>query len=155
MSHVISFFLIWELPRDSQQNECKRGSWWERLRINRKYKDRLFRFLFRDKRDLLELYNALNGTDYKDPDELEIVTMEDVIFLKMKNDLSFIIAGRLNLYEHQSTVNPNMPLRGLLYLAQQYEGLVSAGEKSMYGKRRIELPTPEYVVFYNEGKRSR
>lgn len=127
----------------------KRGSWWKRLRLNRKYKNRLFRFLFRDKKDLLELYNALNGTDYKEPDDLEIVTMEDVIFLKMKNDLSFILAGKLNLYEHQSSVNPNMPLRGLIYFAQQYEGLASAGERSMYGKKRIELPTPEYVVFYN------
>ncbi|MCI9149049.1 MAG: hypothetical protein HFI42_00935 [Lachnospiraceae bacterium] len=126
-----------------------RGSWWRRLRLNRKYKDHLFRFLFRDKKDLLDLYNALNGTDYTQSDELEIVTMEDVIFLKMKNDLSFIIAGKLNLYEHQSSVNSNMPLRGFLYFAQQYEGLVSAGTRSIYGKKRIELPTPEYVVFYN------
>ncbi len=127
----------------------KRGSWWERLRLNRKYKDRLFRFLFRNKKDLLELYNALNGTYYNDPDNLEIVTMEDVIFLKMKNDLSFIIARKLNLYEHQGTLNPNMPLRGLIYFAQQYEGLAYVGERSIYGKRRIQLPTPEYVVFYN------
>ena len=126
-----------------------RASWWRRIRFNRKYKDKLFRFLFRDKKDLLDLYNALNGTHYDNPDELEVVTLEDVIFLKMKNDLSFIIARRLNLYEHQSTVNPNMPLRGLIYFSQQYEGLVSIGTKSIYGKKRIELPTPEYVVFYN------
>lgn len=64
----------------------KRGSWWKRLRLNWKYKDHLFRFLFQDKRDLLELYNALNNTNYRNLDDLEIVTMEDVIFLKMKND---------------------------------------------------------------------
>ena len=126
-----------------------RGAWWRRIRLNRKYRDKLFRFLFRDKKDLLDLYNALNGTDYTNPDDLEIVTMEDVIFLKMKNDLSFIIARRLNLYEHQSSVNANMPLRGLIYFAQQYEGLVSAGNGSIYGTKRIDLPTPEYVVFYN------
>ena len=72
---------------------------WRRLRINRKYKDRLFRFLFRDKKDLLELYNAVNGSAYSNADDLEIVTLEDAIFMKMKNDLSFIIANQLNLYE--------------------------------------------------------
>lgn len=127
----------------------KRGSWWKRLRLNWKYKDHLFRFLFQDKRDLLELYNALNNTNYRNLDDLEIVTMEDVIFLKMKNDLSFIIARKLNLYEHQSSINQNMPLRGLIYFAQQYEGMVSVGAESIYGRKRIVLPTPEYVVFYN------
>ena len=126
-----------------------RGSWWRRIRLNRKYKDKLFRFLFRDKKDLLDLYNALNHTSYENPDELQVVTLEDVIFLKMKNDLSFIIARRLNLYEHQSTLSQNLPLRGLIYFAQQYEGMVSAGTESVYQKKRIKLPTPEYIVFYN------
>ena len=67
----------------------------------------------------------------------------------MKNDLSFIIGNRLNLYEHQSTKNPNMPLRGFLYFARQYEGLVAAGKRSLYGNATIPLPTPKYVVFYN------
>ena len=88
------------------------GFWLPHIHLNRTYRDHLFRFLFKDKRDLLELYNALNGSDYRDPNALEIVTLEDVIFLKMKNDLSFIIGDRLNLYEHQSTKNPNMPLCG-------------------------------------------
>lgn len=127
----------------------RRGDRWRRRWFNRKYKDVLFRRLFREKKDLLELYNALNGSTYEDPEELEVVTMEDVIFMKMKNDLSFIIASHLNLYEHQSTWNPNMPLRGLLYFAQQFEGLVSARGDDIYGKGRIELPTPEYIVFYN------
>ena len=61
-----------------------RGAWWRRIRLNRKYRDKLFRFLFRDKKDLLDLYNALNGTDYTDPDDLEIVTMEDVIFQRVR-----------------------------------------------------------------------
>lgn len=71
--------------------------------------------------------------------------------MKMKNDLSFIIGSSLNLYEHQSTWNPNMPLRGLLYFAQQFEGLISAAGGGIYGSRQIELPTPVYVVFYNGG----
>lgn len=127
----------------------RHGGWWRRLWMNRRYKDALFRHLFRDKQHLLELYNALNGSTYTDPEELEVVTMEDVIFMKMKNDLSFIIGNSINLYEHQSTWNLNMPLRGLLYFAQQFEGLISANREDLYGKRRIELPTPVYIVFYN------
>ncbi len=127
----------------------RHGNWWRRLWFNRKYKDVLFRRLFQDKQDLLDLYNALNGSTYDDPEDLEVVTMEDVIFMKMKNDLSFIIGNRLNLYEHQSTWNPNMPLRGLLYFAQQFEGLVTARGDNLYGKGKVELPTPVYVVFYN------
>ena len=127
----------------------RHGAWWRKLRVNRRYKDVLFRRLFHDKQDLLDLYNALNGSTYTDPEELEVVTMEDVIFMKMKNDLSFIIGNSINLYEHQSTWNPNMPLRGLLYFAQQFEGLVSTRGDDIYGKRRIELPTPVYIVFYN------
>lgn len=100
----------------------RHGGWWRRLWMNRRYKDALFRHLFRDKQHLLELYNALNGSTYTNPEELEVVTLEDVIFMKMKNDLSFIIGSSLNLYEHQSTWNPNMPLRGLLYFAGQFEG---------------------------------
>lgn len=75
--------------------------------------------------------------------------MEDVIFMKMKNDLSFMIGNTLNLYEHQSTWNPNMPLRGLLYFAQQFEGLLASRDDDLYGTRRVELPTPVYIVFYN------
>ncbi len=125
---------------------------WKRLRVNRKYKDRLFRFLFQDKKDLLELYNAVNGSSYTDPTALEIVTLDDVIFMKMKNDLSFMISDQLNLYEHQSTYSPNMPLRGLLYFSRQYEGLIAPQKSSLYGSALFRLPTPEYVIFYN-GKR--
>ncbi len=120
-----------------------------RLRVNRKYKAHLFRFLFQDKKDLLELYNAVNGSAYCDADELEIVTLDDVIYMKMKNDLSFIIANQLNLYEHQSTYSPNMPLRGLLYFSRQYEGLVAQHKRNLYGSKLIKLPTPEYIIFYN------
>ena len=126
-----------------------KGLLWDKLHINRRYKDQLFCFLFRDSRDLLQLYNAVNGSNYKDPRELEINTLENVIFMKMKNDLSFMIANSMNLYEHQSTYNPNMPLRGLVYLARQYEGLVEVREDDIYGTKLIPLPTPKYVVFYN------
>lgn len=127
----------------------RHGSWWKKLFLNRKYKDVLFRHLFRDKNDLLELYNALNGSTYTDPEALEVVTLEDVIFMKMKNDLSFIIGNSINLYEHQSNWNPNMPLRGLLYFAQQFDGLITARGDDIYGRKLIVLPTPMYIVFYN------
>lgn len=82
---------------------------------NRQHKSSVFCKVFSEKKDLLDLYNALNGTDYADEDDLEINTIENVIYMTMKNDISFIIDCTLNLYEHQSTCNPNMPLRGLLY----------------------------------------
>ena len=77
--------------------------------INRRYKDSLFRIAFREKKELLELYNAINGSDYKNPDELTIYTLEDIIFMNMKNDISFILCHMMNVYEQQSTYNPNMP----------------------------------------------
>ena len=82
---------------------------------NREYKSTLFCMLFRDRKELLELYNAVNHSDYTDPEALEIVTLENAIYMSMKNDLAFLIDTHLNLYEHQSTFNPNMPLRDLLY----------------------------------------
>lgn len=117
--------------------------------INRKYKDKLFRFIFHDKKDLLSLYNAVNGTDYQDPEELEINTLENVIYLKMKNDLSFLVGASMNLYEHQSTWNPNMPLRGLLYFAELYERHVKNNGYLLTKSKRIILPFPKYIVFYN------
>ena len=116
---------------------------------NRKYKDRLFQRVFQDKRDLLDLYNAINGTNHQDPEELEITTLEDVIFMSMKNDKSFIISSTMNLYEHQSTVNPNMPIRGLLYFAQLYDEYIKLHDLNMYGHKLIKLPMPQYIVFYN------
>ncbi|MDE5718160.1 MAG: hypothetical protein K2I53_11215 [Lachnospiraceae bacterium] len=139
------------MVKRNKRNWFRHGSWWRRLRNNRKYKDVLFRRLFRDKKDLLELYNALNGSTYQNPDELEVITMEDVIFMKMKNDLSFMIGNILSLYEHQSTWNPNMPLRGLLYFAQQFEGLLASRSDDIYSTKCVALPTPVYIVFYNGG----
>ena len=95
------------------------------MRINREHKDRLFKFIFEKKENLLELYNALNGTNYNNPEDLEIVTLEDVIYMRMKNDIAFVLDYRMNLFEHQSTDNPNMPLRGFLYFARQYEKYIA------------------------------
>jgi len=119
---------------------------------NRKHKDQLFRLAFQEKKYQLELYNALNGTNYTDPGELEVTTLEDVIFLGMKNDLSFIVGMSMNLYEHQSSKNLNMPLRGLIYFAQLYQQYVVKNGYSLYAESQIPLPFPSYVIFYNGKK---
>lgn len=121
-----------------------------RKQVRRNVKDRLFRFLFeKDRGALLELYNALHGTAYQDPSQLEIVTIESAVYVVMKNDLAYILSGTLNMYEHQSTYSPNLPVRFLIYLAQEYQIVIEKAEKSIYGTSRITLPTPRCVVFYN------
>lgn len=117
------------------------------LRANRKYKDTVFRMLFSDRKNLLSLYNAVNGTAYDDPSRLEIVTLENAVYIGMKNDLSFIVNTNLFLYEHQSTYNPNMPLRDLLYIAAEYQKLVD--NKSLYSPILQKIPEPNFIVFYN------
>ena len=121
----------------------------ERVFVRNKHKDLLFQRVFADKRDMLDLYNALNGTNYTDIDALGIVTLEDAIYMSIKNDLSFIVASTLNLYEHQSTVNPNMPLRGLVYLAKEYRTYYDNSDQSIYSRKLIKLPRPQYIIFYN------
>lgn len=83
----------------------------KKVTANREYKSTIFSMLFKDKEKLLSLYNALNNSHYTDVDELEIVTLENAIYMTMKNDLAFILDCKLSLYEHQSTPNPNMPLK--------------------------------------------
>ncbi len=115
--------------------------------MNSKYKDSMFRMLFNEKEELLSFYNAVNGTDYTDASELEINTLEDVVYMSMKNDVSFIIDGRLSLYEHQSTWNGNMPLRNLLYISILLSGITA--DKNLYGSKTIPLPNPQFITFYN------
>lgn len=122
-------------------------------KIRRNVKDRLFRFLFeKDREALLQLYNALNGTEYRDASQLEIMTIESAVYVVMKNDLAFVLAGTLSMYEHQSTYSPNLPVRFLIYLAQEYQMVIERTEKSLYGEGLISLPTPKCVVFYNGTK---
>lgn len=118
---------------------------------NREYKDRLFKWIFRDKRDLLELYNALNDTSYEDAEAIEVNTLENVVYLGMKNDISFVLENVLNLYEHQSTMSPNLPLRGLFYFTTLYRRIV-ANNHDIYSSKQIELPLPKFVIFYNGTK---
>ncbi|MDO4479352.1 MAG: hypothetical protein Q4B73_10045, partial [Lachnospiraceae bacterium] len=123
----------------------------DKLVINRKHKDQIFRMLFsaEHKDYLLSLYNALHGTHYDNPDDLTITTLEDALFMGMKNDVSFIIDQHAALFEHQSTRNPNMPLRGFIYMARVLQSIIDMDSLDIYSNRLVEIPTPEYYVFYN------
>ena len=125
------------------------GAEYMELKLNRKYKDTLFRKVFNNKKDLLSLYNALNNTGHTDESLITINTIEDAIYIGYKNDISFIINSELNLYEHQSSVNPNMPVRGLIYFAELYKGYIDQNNLLIYNERLVKLPFPRYVVFYN------
>lgn len=121
-------------------------------KLNTKHKDRLFRLIFNEKKELLDLYNAVNESNYTNPDDLEITTMEDVVYMGMKNDLSFIIGDELNLYEHQSTFSPNLPLRGFLYFASVYRAYIEPMKQKLYTDSPLYIPFPQYIVFYNGTK---
>lgn len=114
---------------------------------SRKYKDTVFRMLYNNKQALLELYNALNNTDYSNPDNLTITTLEGNTYLNMKNDVSFILNFELNLFEHQSTPCPNIPLRNLYYIAASYMNIIPITKT--YRDSIIKIPTPRFFVFYN------
>ena len=114
---------------------------------NRLYKDRLFKMIFNDKTELLKLYNAINGTHYNDPAKLIITTLENAIYMTMENDLSFIIDMRLTLYEQQASINPNLPLRFLMYITDIYSAYTR--DMNLYGSKPLQLPPPSFVIFYN------
>ena len=119
----------------------------DNVKVADDYKDRLFRMIFNDKEKLLELYNAMNRSDYKDASELQVVTLENAIYLSMKNDVAYVLHDELFLYEQQSTKNANMPLRCLFYASDTYSVLVK--DKNIYGTKMLPLPSPTFVVFYN------
>ena len=115
--------------------------------VQLKQKDTVFRMLFSQKENLLSLYNALNGTSYTDTEELTITTLENAVYMNYKNDISFVFDAELMLYEHQSTVNPNMPLCDLIYVTSIIQGMTK--DANLYSFVQIKLPAPRFVVFYN------
>lgn len=124
------------------------------VKTQTKVYDHLFIAIFgknseRSKRWRLELYNALNNTNYTDPDALELNTLENVIYIKMHNDVSFLIDSQMTLYEHQRTTNPNMPLRGFFYFAQLYQKYIDSKRELIGTSTLIKIPNPNYIVFYN------
>ncbi len=133
--------IILDSPSDSPDNVETTA------KVIRNYKDTVFRMLFNSKKELLSLYNALNDTEYSNENELEIVTLENAVYMTFKNDVSCILDMNLQLYEQQSSINPNTPLRFLMYITRQLEKLVI--QKNIYGSKLIELPNPRFFVFYN------
>lgn len=120
--------------------------------INREHKDRLFAFIFGREENrswTLSLYNAMNGTHYTDESDIEITTMSDAVYMGMKNDVSFIIYDMISLYEQQSTYNPNMPVRQLMYLGRSYDKYIKRTSQNIYGNKLMTLPIPRLVTFYN------
>ncbi len=119
-----------------------------------KFRDRLFIAIFgkdneRSKRWRLDLYNVLNGTNYTDPDALKLNTIENVIFVTMYNDVSFLIDSQMTLYEQQSRPNANMPLRGLFYFSQLYQKYLTQEDMDLQRPSIVKIPNPRFVVFYN------
>lgn len=124
---------------------------WMRYKINRRYKDRLFCLIFgteKYKDKAVSLYNALNSSNCT-ADELEIYSIDDFIYINHKNDAAYLIRGTMPLYEHQSTINPNMPIRGLMYYGELYSKLITINDLKIFGRKQVMLPTPQYIVFYN------
>jgi len=115
---------------------------------NTKYKDSVFSLLFSKPELLRELYGALEGVDLPEDVPVTINTLQDVLFMDRINDISFEIDGKLIvLLEHQSTVNPNLPLRMLMYIARLYEKTL--GERNLYARRLLHIPRPVFYVLYN------
>lgn len=113
----------------------------------REWKSNSFSLLMKEKEYALETFNALNGTDYQNPDEVEIIEIDGGYSITVRNDAMFIVDWALNLYEQQSTINENMPLRFLIYVATFFKQYTN--NKNIYRKRLIKLPTPQFICFYN------
>ena len=92
--------------------------------VNREYKSSLFTYMLSHKEYALQVYNVLNNSNYTNPEDVEITTLENVVFINIKNDVSFVLDNIFNLYEHQSTYNPNMPLRSLFYVSDSYDRMI-------------------------------
>ena len=120
--------------------------------VEKNHKDRLFNFIFgrEEHKDwTLSLYNAVNGSDYTDPELVDFNTLEGILYLGMNNDTSFLISDIMNIYEHQASYNPNMPLRMMEYAGKLYSGYLSKHKLNKYGSTLLALPVPKLVVFYN------
>lgn len=114
---------------------------------NREYKSDVISMLLRIPKYALDVYNAMNGSDYMNPELIQIMLLENGISLSVRNDASFFINNYLNLYEHQSTYSPNAPLRFLIYLTNLIKQTIS--KRDLYGRRLVPIATPHFAVFYN------
>ena len=119
---------------------------------NREYRDRLFKFIFgnpQNKEWTLSLYNAVNGSHYTDASAIKLNTIENAVYMSMKNDVSFLIDNTMSFYEQQSTFNPNMPMRFLTYGTQLYEKYTATSGYYKFSRKLQRLPKPHCICFYN------
>ena len=120
---------------------------------NTQYKDSFFKLIFGDNPEYaLALYNAVNRSNYTDVENLKIVTLKDALFIGMKDDTAFIFHDVLSIFEHQSSYNPNMPLRGLGYFSDSYKEYIEMAfddKRAIYSSRLMHIPAPQYYVLYN------
>ena len=119
---------------------------------NKEYKDRLFKFIFgnpENKEWTLSLYNAINNTSYTNADDIELTTIEDAVYMGMKNDVSFLIGDTMSFYEQQSTFNPNVPMRLFIYAGMVYSSYVETGKYRRFSSKQQTAPTPKCICFYN------
>ena len=113
----------------------------------RQYKDNVFCLLYRDKNNLLDLYNGLNDTNYTNVDDLTVTTLKGGVYMKYKNDASFVFGQDLYMFEQQSSRNPNMPLRFLHYLSDVYRQMYTNSD--LHRSTLLKIPVPHFVTFYN------
>ena len=121
-------------------------------KVARNHKDLMLHAIFKKKEDFLSLYNALNGTSYTDAAKLEITTLDNAVYMSVQNDVSFVFLSELYMIEHQSTINLNMPLRNLTYIAKVLSKITA--KEDIYGSKQIKLPTPRFIVLYNGMKQT-
>ena len=124
----------------------------EKSQTNREYRDRLFKFIFgnsENKEWTLSLYNAVNDSNYQNADDIEFNTISDAVYMSMKNDVSFLINDTFNFYEQQSTYNPNIPIRFLIYIGMVYSRYVERDSYNRFSKTIQRAPTPKCICFYN------
>ena len=115
--------------------------------VTSKFKDNVFCMLYRDKKNLLELYNALNNSAYTNVDDLQVTTLNGGSYMKYKDDASFLLCMSLYMFEQQSSKNPNMPLRFLHYVSDVFRELFS--NSMLHRRSMIKIPVPHFVTFYN------
>ena len=119
-----------------------------RATVKRTYKDSVFTGFLKEPARLLEIYNAVSGKSYEPGTEIEIVTLENVLYRQRQNDIAFVLDGRfIVLAEHQSSPSPNLPLRFLEYIGREYESITDS--RSHFYPKRMMIPMPEFIVFYN------
>jgi hypothetical protein len=117
-------------------------------RAKREYKDNIFRRLFSSKEKILELYSAVTGNCYNNKTKVKINTLENMIFNDKMNDISFVIDDKIVvLIEHQSTINENLPLRFLLYIARIYEKYIE--NINIFNTKLEKIPVPKFIALYN------